>query len=240
MRMGTLVVACLALIAVPGCGDDASEDVDHQELAGRPVELPRVDLEGRSIEEFGVAGRCWARGMPDVGAIGLRRIPGEAALGPWPSEGPPTASGSGPEAAGFSAETAEEILRRGPVYAALLGGAPRIAFLSTSNESRRWHRVRTIWLSRPSYDGQVLIRGGRLDRRGRVGFGSGVRPRFELRLPAGSWPRGETHPGHRFPGRPDGWRASQIPTRLRGPGCYAFQVDGEDFSYLLTFAAQGQ
>ena len=86
-----------------------------------------------------------------------------------------------------------------------------------------------LWVSRPSYDGPVLVRGGRLDRPERIGFGWGAQPRDELRLPRGRW-------GARPADIPQGWRAARIPIRIRDPGCYAVQVDGRGFSYVLTFA----
>jgi hypothetical protein len=67
-------------------------------------------------------------------------------------------------------------------------------------------------------------------KRGRIGFGAGARPRRELRLPAGApWPSQPVD-------IPEGWRAAKVPTRIRATGCYAFQVDGRGFSYVLTFA----
>jgi hypothetical protein len=216
-----------------------------RELERRPVDLPSVHVPrgvSRAAREFrSVAGHCWTWGAPDVGAIALPSIPGEAALGPWPPGAGSTVSRSGSSTDGANPERGETVLRRGPVYAALLAGPPRIVYLGEPSKGEsRWQRVRTIWASRPSYDGPVLVRGGRLDRLGRLGFGSRVRPRWELRLPAGSWPPGNIHPGGG--GRPlgEGWRLSSVPTRIRAPGCYAFQVDGLGFSYLLEFGAQGQ
>ena len=189
-------------------------------LERRPLDLPHIDLHGRSIRESGVAGRCveGRYGVP-VNAIVLREIPGVAALGPWPP---------GPSHT------------RGPVYAALTEGAPRIVVLSLSPSvgDSRWRLVRTIWISRPDYDGPVLVRGGRLDRPGTLGFGDGLPPRTSLRLPAGGWPL--TRLGSREGGsaRQAGWRVTAIPTLVRAPGCYAFQVDGLGFSYVLAFGVQ--
>ena len=195
----------------PSAGDES------RVLKSRPLDLPRVDLHGRSIREYGTAGRCWQHGAPEVGTIALPVVREWAALGPWPG-------------------IAE--LKRGPVYAALIGGAPRIVSLSglpTIGESRS-RVVRTIWVSRPSYDGPVLVRGGRLERPGALGFGSRARPRKKLRLPLRSWPRGDAP--RTVERAPKGWRAMGVPTRIRAPGCYAFQVDGLGFSYVLAFGVQ--
>ena len=223
LAMRCSLAAALMLSAVlAGClGDDGRREqsgADQRRSAGafrelerRPLELPSVDLHGRSIREYGIAGRCFEE--IEVGAI---RLPGVrvAALGPWPE------------------------LERGPVYASLRAGPPRIVHLGvvpTVGRSR-WHAVPTIWASRPSYDGPVLVRGGRLEASGRLGFGSRARPLTKLRLPAGDWPRGDAPKAAER--APEGWRATGVPTRVRAPGCYAFQVDGLGFSYVLAFGVQ--
>ena len=214
-------------VAAEGClGDDgeAGKSTEAEpmaaigafaELERRPLDLPRVqvpDDASKAERSFRrVAGNCFAWGAPDPGGILLRAI-GEAALGPFPGEE----------------------LERGPVYAALPEGAPRIVFLSALRASReaRWWVIRTLWISRPNYDGPVLVRGGRLDRPGRLGFGSPTRPRRQLRLWAGRpWPSQPID-------IPPGWRVAEIPTLIRDTGCYAFQVDAPGFSYVLAFGVQ--
>jgi hypothetical protein len=189
-----------------------------EKLESRPLDLPRVNLRGPSIREHGVAGRCVEEpaGIA-VNAIVLPHIPGVAALGP-----------------------VGDRERYRPVYAALPEGAPRIVLLSLLSAAgdSRWRLVRTLWISRPEYNGPVLVRGGRLDRAGVLGFGHGLPPRTSLRLPAGGWPL--TRLGSREGGaaRQAGWRVTAVPTLIRSPGCYAFQVDGLGFSYVLAFGVQ--
>jgi hypothetical protein len=226
IAVGSALVAVLLSGALAGClGGDGEADQrtareatvasgGFAELERRPLDLPSVEVPARATaaeREFRRgADNCWAWGAPEPGAIVLGAI-GEAPLGPYPGRAK---------------------LERGPVYAALLWGAPRIVFLSEERMVRRrssW-AVSALWLSRPSYDGPVLVRGGRLDRHGRIGFGAGARPRRELRLPAGApWPSQPVD-------IPPGWRGAKIPTRIRDAGCYAFQVDGRGFSYVLPFA----
>jgi hypothetical protein len=197
--------------------DRASTTPVFRELEERPLDLPHVDLHGASIREYGVAGRCVeGQGVP-VNAIVLPHIPGVAALGP---PGPP-----------------EE---RSPVYAALPEGAPRIVYLSSlpTLGNSRWRLVRTLWISRPDYNGPVLVRGGRLDRAGFLVFGPGQSRRTSLRLPAGAWPGGSIGWREGGAARQAGWRVTEVPTLVRAPGCYAFQVDGVGFSYVLAFGAQ--
>jgi hypothetical protein len=224
------ILAALVLLGAAGClGDegatrtggsrDATTAGGFEELESRPLDLPHVDLRGPSIREHGVAGRCVEGPGVPVNAIVLPHIPGVAALGPV-----------GPRE------------RYGPVYAGLTEGAPRIvilSLLSTLGDSR-WRLVRTLWISRPSYEGPVLVRGGRLDRPGAIGFGEELPPRATLRLPAGGWPR--TGFGSREGGSAvrAGWRVTSVPTLVRAPGCYAFQVDGLGFSYVLAFGVQSR
>jgi hypothetical protein len=84
-----------------------------------------------------------------------------------------------------------------------------------------WGGQKVLWFVAPSYRGPVLIRGGRLDARGTLRFESGKVPPVELRIPA-------TNRALRY-------RPSY--TRLRAPGCYAYQIDGTTFSRVIVFAA---
>jgi hypothetical protein len=158
--------------AVAGClGGDDSEDDRQAVPSGEFLELKErsLDLPSAPTGEFG--GGCFRGEDMAVGAISLPGIPGEAALGPWPGQ-------------------AE--LEGGPVYVAHSAGPPRVVFLSAARRvpGSSWWAVEMIWVSRPSYDGPVLVRGRRVDRPGGLGFGSGIRPHEELRLPAASWPDG--------------------------------------------------
>jgi hypothetical protein len=229
-RSALVAFVMSSAVAGAGClGDDGQSDESAQakppahtaafsQLEERPLDLPRVrvpDDASRAERSFGrVAGNCFEWGAPDPGGIVLAAI-AEAALGPFP--------GGNPKA-----------LERGPIYAALPEGAPRIVFLSAlgANREAGWWAIRTLWTSRPSYDGPVLVRGGRLDRPGTLRFGSPTRPRRQLRLRAGRpWP---SQPND----IPAGWRVAKIPTLIRDTGCYAFQVDAPGFSYPLAFGVQ--
>jgi hypothetical protein len=224
---GSLVALALFSGALAGCfGDEGGGDrpaaaaAVFRELESRPLDLPRVDLDGRSIRKYGVAGRCVESRGTEVNAPVLRAVvPAVAALGPWPP---------GPSHT------------RGPVYAALTEGAPRIVSLSTLSpirDSRAW-LARTLWISRPSYDGPVLVRGGRLDRPGALGFGAGFPPPKSLRLPAGDWAGIGVDSRREGVHARAGWRVAAVPTQIRRPGCYAFQIDGLGFSYVLAFGVQ--
>jgi len=84
-----------------------------------------------------------------------------------------------------------------------------------------WSGAKVLWFVAPRYRGPVLIRGGRLDHPDRLRFNRGMVPPLEMRI-------------HKvFSGPRD--RPSY--TRLRAPGCYAYQVDGTNFSRVVVFQA---
>lgn len=94
-----------------------------------------------------------------------------------------------------------------------------------------WGGQKVLWVAVPGYDGPALIRGGRVDGYGGVGFnvnGSGP-PFAELQLPPGNEPERINRGGYRE------WPSY---TRVRLPGCYAYQVDGTNFSYVIVFRAE--
>lgn len=89
-----------------------------------------------------------------------------------------------------------------------------------------WEGAQVTWRSAASYQGPVLIRGGQLGGSGVVGFGEGHVPYDQLQLldSARGTPRGPSREWPSF-------------TRVRGPGCYAYQVDGTSFSNVIVFRA---
>jgi hypothetical protein len=91
-----------------------------------------------------------------------------------------------------------------------------------------WGAGKVLWVSAPEYDGPILIRGGRVDGTGGVGFTVvDWAPLVELQLP----------PGPSLNIDYGGWRNWPSATRIHAPGCYAYQVDGTDFSYAIVFRA---
>lgn len=102
---------------------------------------------------------------------------------------------------------------------------PVAAFIGSA-----WRAGRVTWTSSGSYSGPVLIRGRRLGGSGAVGFGEGRTPYDELQLLAS---------GSDAPPAPGGARAWLSFTRVRSPGCFAYQVDGTSFSSVIVFEASG-
>ncbi len=82
-----------------------------------------------------------------------------------------------------------------------------------------WFGSKVLWMIDPVYRGPVLIRGRQLDGPNELRFDRGRLPPRVLRIRAGSRDRASF-------------------TRVRAPGCYAYQVDGIGFSYTIAFEAQ--
>jgi hypothetical protein len=117
----------------------------------------------------------------------------------------------------------------GPVYPQLelLDGKSvlRFRFPPPSGFGTEWGVAKFPWLGDKTFHGRVLIRGRQLDGPNEVRFEDGspgftdagrLSPAAELRLenPVGGSP---------------------ATTRLRAPGCYAYQLDGWRFSRVVVF-----
>jgi hypothetical protein len=90
-----------------------------------------------------------------------------------------------------------------------------------------WGGQKVLWVSNPTYDGPILIRGRQLDGANPLRFGqAGATLLHELAFARG---HADNWTG--------GWRNFPSYTRLRAPGCYAYQVDGAGFSDIIVFKA---
>ncbi len=89
----------------------------------------------------------------------------------------------------------------------------------------KWWGVKTLWFSKPRYRGPVFIRGRRLDGTGSIVFGESP-SLVDPQLPPGPTLNGTK-----------GWRQWPGGTYIRSLGCYAWQVDGRNFSYMIAFKA---
>ena len=93
-------------------------------------------------------------------------------------------------------------------------------------EGSEWNGWKHVWVVRSAYQGPVLIRGRQLDGANDVRFGGEIVPPSEHRLPATP---------SQLAGR---FRFERTFSRVRAPGCYAYQIDGTTFSYLVVFEAR--
>jgi hypothetical protein len=86
-----------------------------------------------------------------------------------------------------------------------------------------WDGTKALWIV-PRYYGPYIVRGRQLDGSGELRFDQGP-----------SWTR-RLNRELRFVGPEDDFHPAA--TYLHGPGCYAYQVDGRGFSYLIIFEAR--
>ncbi len=131
----------------------------------------------------------------------------------------------------------DPLLGKGPVYADFFGGrSPTEAtaqgilyYASSFHDGSQWGGQKVLWFINPAYRGPVLIRGGQLDGVHAVRFNGGPDHEGDPALLT------ELHLMGGGAGRP--WPNWGTYTRLQAPGCYAYQVDGLGFSYLIIFKA---
>jgi hypothetical protein len=90
-------------------------------------------------------------------------------------------------------------------------------------DSDGWAGTKVLW-STPRHTGPVLIRGGRLDGPGEVGFDLGP-----------AW-TGTVHPELRFSGPERTLHPAA--TYVRAAGCYAYQLDTYTSTSLIVFEAR--
>lgn len=114
----------------------------------------------------------------------------------------------------------------GPAYPVGLGTKGVLKYAPPANfESEEWGGQKVLWVVDPRYDGPVLIRGRQLDGPNEVRFDRGDVPPKRIWMPA------EDAPDER-------WRDRPSYTRVKGSGCYGYQVDGPNFSIVIVFEAR--
>jgi hypothetical protein len=121
-------------------------------------------------------------------------------------------------------------LGTGPVRPILAGEPPSdaargIADLVHPTSVPPWLGVKTLWAIVPAYQGPVVIRAKRLDGPGMIATGEGPTV-TALVVPPGPTLNGGS-----------GWRTAPGGTWVMAEGCYAWQVDGLTFSYIIIFRA---
>ena len=117
-------------------------------------------------------------------------------------------------------------LGTGPLYPVGLGVDAVLAYGSAGFPAP-WGGQKVLWVGDPAYRGLALVRGHQLDGPDEVRFNDGADPAGELRLDSSA------------PANPTGgWNNWPSTTRVRAPGCYAYQVDGADFTLVIPFKAE--
>jgi hypothetical protein len=100
-----------------------------------------------------------------------------------------------------------------------------------------WYRPKVLWMATDAYSGPVVIRGARVD--GNVDrAGLMLWSPYDVDGKSASdeaWLYASTI---RVGGEPEGFRFWSSNAGIRGPGCYAWQIDGENFTDIVTFEAR--
>lgn len=122
-----------------------------------------------------------------------------------------------------------EAIGTGPVFAVGLSPDATLNFVGSAPSNQfsgsAWGGAKVLWVVAPDYLGPVLIRGRQIDGPNEVRFDAGDDPSPELHI--------EEVP----PSSNSDWRSRASFTRLLAPGCYVYQVDGQNFSEWISFKA---
>lgn len=230
---------------LPGPGSGLS--VEGQRLDGRdgpPLQLSIPSDYGGGFQPstlvFPTPG-CWAV-TARVGERALRFVvlvhpadPNPARAGPRPGSDfwqplrrplrlPPLAAGGACPVSTIQRVSRIDgaVLGVGPIYAGGLGseGTVNLAGLAIGPAT-----LRATWIADPRYQGPVLIRGRQLDAASELRFGTvgGALPEY-----AAGWRQAAREPD---------WRIWDVSVQVPAAGCYAFQIDGRDFSEVIVFQA---
>ncbi|HET8660684.1 MAG TPA: hypothetical protein VFM55_16980 [Micromonosporaceae bacterium] len=118
----------------------------------------------------------------------------------------------------------------GPARPAGLAPGAVLAYLAPAEHSgwtdRTWGGQKVLWAVDPATTGPVLVRGRRLDGPEPLAFEDPPLPELLL----------NTDP---YEGQPGGWKDYPSHTRIRAPGCYAYQVDTAAGTWSVVFVARG-
>jgi hypothetical protein len=108
-------------------------------------------------------------------------------------------------------------------------GSRQVVGISKVNAHGGWALVKTLWVAKQSvYDAPALVRGAQIDGSGEIRFGTGPTPDRELLLlPADSAEQPDAPGWNEWP--------SYSRFKVSKYGCYAYQVDGLDFTETIVF-----
>jgi hypothetical protein len=118
----------------------------------------------------------------------------------------------------------------GPARPAGLGEGAVLDYVSpgarTDWVDRTWGGEKVLWAVDPAVVGPVLVRGRQLDGSGEVAFEDPAIAELVLNTDG-------------YEGRAGGWTDYPSYTRLRAPGCYAYQIDTRAGTWTVVFRARG-
>jgi len=148
------------------------------------------------------------------------------------------ADGSCPVSAQIATVTGRPIVGRYPVFLFMVGDAAAGEIKLGPPDPNGWRGQKTPWLTDTRYRGPILIRARAVGHDAPVSFAKTYGQNLdELRylVPEGG-SRVQTDPGD-TPAASYSFRPSS--TFFRGPGCYAYQVDGKHFTRQIIVQVTG-
>jgi hypothetical protein len=97
---------------------------------------------------------------------------------------------------------------------------------SGGREDGGWYYLKTIWTAPPAFRGVFLLRGRQVDGPNEVRFSEATTDTPALQAVFSSDNAGS---------EASGWLPWLHYVRVRAPGCYGIQVDGQTFSEIIRF-----
>jgi hypothetical protein len=206
--LGAVAVVVAGILGVDAAGNGTAHPATGSALAPVPEGIPAAL--GRPLHLPRIA-----TGLP-CPTSAVRTYPAGAGFNydyPAVGDGPFTLTGSATVPVDFTPAANDEFLGTG------------------------WPGMKVIWRVDPDYIGPVLLRGARLDGPGQLRFGS-YTGSVGQGTPSGASVQAQAYDELGYPGQDSRPSATTYPSdiRVQTPGCYGLQVDGTNFSYVITFA----
>jgi len=128
---------------------------------------------------------------------------------------------------GFSGSTLAQVADG--VYLSLAGRDGAVSLEPGPAPRDGWYTMKNIWIIDGSYEGPLLIRGGRVDGEDplQLAWNPTTPMQQALQIDPSS-PSLQTNPT-------TGWRSVPMAAYVRSPGCYAYQLDGIGFTRFIVF-----
>lgn len=123
----------------------------------------------------------------------------------------------------------------GPIYPTGVFTTDGLLRYGSGSSVDDWRLMKVPWVSNDDYHGPALIRGRQLDGPNELRFagdGDVTGPVAELRFPIATNAYASN--------LPEGWRFQPSAVGFRAPGCYAFQIDGINFTRMIVFRASAE
>ena len=113
----------------------------------------------------------------------------------------------------------------GPVYMTGYGTEGTTSYYG-GREDEGWYYLKTMWMAPPDFQGFFLLRGHQVDGPNEVRFSELFTPTPGLEAVFSPSDAGGTG---------SGWLPWIDYVRVRAPGCYGIQVDGQTFGEVIRF-----